>query len=98
MDEKADSLKYLDYIRKIPCIITGQPAEPHHLRAIGSSGERKKPSRRHYTAVPLSRDIHIAAHVLTSSKFKERYSINLWAEAHRLFTNYVLEYHINEKL
>ncbi|MFQ5445057.1 MAG: putative HNHc nuclease [Nitrospinales bacterium] len=56
------SLKYLDYIRSLPCAYCGQPAEPHHLKAVGMGRNRKRPMKEHLTTIPVCRQHHNEAH------------------------------------
>ena len=56
---KENSLEYLDYVRTLSCCVTGNPiAEPHHLEAIGMGANRNKPNYKHFTCVPVAREIH----------------------------------------
>lgn len=50
--------EYLAFIRRLPCVVTGQvPAEASHLRSLkhGSGLGLKSPDR---TAIPMSREVH----------------------------------------
>jgi len=78
-----NSLDYLNYIRKLPCSVCGQQAEPHHLEAIGMGMNRKKPTPRHYSAIPLCREHHTEIH-WNRQKFEEKYRFNSWKEAFKL--------------
>ncbi len=68
---------YLDYIRTTPCVVCGQPAEPHHLvtRARGGSD---------LETVPLCRVHHSEIHTVGRKQLEKKYHINLWREAHKL--------------
>ncbi len=59
-----DSKAHLDFIRSLPCCVTGHtPVDPHHLmRAVDD--RPKGAGRRHEDrwAIPLSRATHEAAH------------------------------------
>lgn len=73
-----DSLKYLDFIRGKFCCVSGLPAIPHHLKAVGMSRNRKKPIAEHYTAIPLDPLYHTELHLIGLKSFEKKYQINLW--------------------
>ena len=62
--------------------------DPDHLEAIGMGGNRKKPSQKHYSAVPLCRLHHTERHALGIPRFEDKYKINLWKEAFNLLRGY----------
>ena len=62
--------------------------DPDHLEAIGMGGNRKKPSQKHYSAVPLCRLHHTERHALGIPRFEDKYKINLWKEAFKLLRGY----------
>ena len=76
--------KYLEYIRKIPCLISGKVADPHHLTSRGAYGSD-------YTALPLARRYHTEIEQIGVKKFEEKYNINVWKEAHRLLERFMLQ-------
>ena len=85
------SLEYLDFIRDKACCVSGQSvADPHHLHAAGSESIRKKPSAKHFTAVPLSRNMHTEVHQIGMHKFQEKHRIQLWQESHYLFISFLV--------
>jgi hypothetical protein len=88
---KLYSLEYLDYIRTRPCCVTGQEiVDAHHLEAIGSRGHRNEPNTRHFTAIPICRELHTELHTIGIHKFQEKYNIQLWQEAMYLFVKWLL--------
>lgn len=79
---KENSLEYLDYVRTLSCCVTGNPiAEPHHLGAIGMGANRNKPNYKHFTCVPVAREIHIELHAKGINYVQEKYRVQLWQEA-----------------
>jgi hypothetical protein len=56
-----ESPKYEAYVRNLPCIICGGPAEPHHAKGIGglSGVGLKAPS---WAVMPLCRLCHESQH------------------------------------
>ena len=89
---KADSIKYLDYIRGCTCLVCFAPSpDPDHLEAIGMGGNRKKPTLKHYSAIPLCRLHHTERHALPLKDFEDKYKINLWYECFRLLRSYYAE-------
>ena len=86
---KQDSLKYLDYIRGCYCLICFSPnPDPDHLEAIGMGGNRKKPTLKHFSCIPLCRLHHTERHSLGTKGFEDKYKINLWKEAFKLIRGY----------
>tara|TARA_R100000278_G_scaffold116677_1_gene96215 strand:- start:12955 stop:13254 length:300 start_codon:yes stop_codon:yes gene_type:complete len=84
-----DSLKYLDYIRGCYCLICfSEKPDPDHLEAIGMGGNRRKPTLKHYSAIPLCRLHHSERHSLGTKRFEDKYKINLWYECFRLLRDY----------
>ena len=86
---KDDSLKYLDYVRSLNCLVcfTSSP-DPDHLEAIGMGGNRKKPTLKHYSCIPLCRLHHTERHSIGNTEFQAKYKINLWKEAFKLLRSY----------
>jgi len=86
---KADSIKYLDYIRGCTCLVCfASSPDPDHLEAIGMGGNRKKATPKHFSAIPLCRTHHTERHSLGIPRFEDKYKINLWKEAFRLLRGY----------
>ena len=84
-----ESLKYLDYIRGCYCLICfSEKPDPDHLEAIGMGGNRKKPTLKHYTCIPLCRLHHTERHAIGTTEFEAKYKINLWKEAFKLLREY----------
>tara|TARA_R100001198_G_scaffold71331_1_gene43655 strand:+ start:437 stop:742 length:306 start_codon:yes stop_codon:yes gene_type:complete len=86
---KDPSLKYLDYVRSLNCLVcfTSSP-DPDHLEAIGMGGNRKKPTLKHYSCIPLCRLHHTERHALPLKEFEDKYKINLWKEAFKILRGY----------
>ena len=81
-----DSLSYLDYIRGRYCLICfTEGPDPDHLEAIGMGGNRKKPTLKHFSCIPLCRLHHTERHALTLREFEDKYKINLWYECFRIY-------------
>lgn len=49
---------YLSYLRTLPCVITGAPAEPHHIVGHWMRGSGKRTSD--FLAFPLAPELHRA--------------------------------------
>lgn len=89
---KEYSLEYLDFIRAKQCCVSGKSvADPHHLHALGMGANRKKPNARHFTCVPLSRDMHTELHQQGMAYFQQKYKIDLWQEAYYFFVNFLVQ-------
>ena len=93
---KLSSKKYLDYIRKKPCLVCGlQPCDPDHLKARGM-GNANRDGHRDFSCIPLCRIHHSERHQIGNQKFENKYNINLWKDAFNLLSNY-LKYEIHSK-
>jgi hypothetical protein len=85
------SLEYIDFIRDKACCVSGDSiADPHHLHAVGMGQNRKKPSAKHFTCVPLSREMHTELHKIGTQAFEKKYNISLWQEAYYLFISFLV--------
>jgi hypothetical protein len=88
---KLYSLEYIEYIRTRPCCVSGDTVvDAHHLEAIGSRGQRYEPNTRHFSAIPICRELHTELHTIGIHKFQEKYNIQLWQEAMYLFAKWLL--------
>ena len=88
---KDKSLEYIDYIRDHECLVCFKSfVDPDHLEAIGMGGNRKKPSLKHYSCIPLCRIHHTERHSLGLPRFEKKYKINLWKEAFRILRKYLI--------
>jgi hypothetical protein len=85
------SLEYIDFIREKACCVSGKSvADPHHLIAIGMGQNRKNPSAKHFTCIPLSREMHTELHKMGTQAFEIKYNISLWQEAYYLFISFLV--------
>ena len=88
---KDKSLEYIDYIRDQECLVCFKSfVDPDHLEAIGMGGNRKKPSLKHYSCIPLCRIHHTERHSLGLPRFEKKYKINLWKEAFRILRKFLI--------
>jgi len=86
------SLDYVDFIRGKQCCVSGNHvADPHHLHAIGMGANIKKPNARHFTCIPLSRDMHTELHQIGMQRFQDKYKVDLWQEAYYFFINFLVQ-------
>lgn len=77
--QRKDSRKYLDFLRQLPCIVTGRAAtEPAHLRLNGTGGTGIKPED--CFAVPLNYELH-----RQQNGMAEGATWLKWAQEHPLF-------------
>ena len=58
------------------CCVCGQPADLHHVHAIGMSGNRKEMVHEGLEVMPLCRIHHTEMHQYTRERFLEMYHIN----------------------
>tara|TARA_R100001163_G_C4987738_1_gene141503 strand:+ start:306 stop:620 length:315 start_codon:yes stop_codon:yes gene_type:complete len=89
---KTYSEEYLEYIKKLPCCVTGTnvSVDAHHLEHIGMGHDRKQPNQKHFTAVPLNRIMHTEVHAIGLNKFQSKYNVQLWQEAYYYFAKWLL--------
>ena len=91
-EQKLSSKKYLEYIRKQPCLVCGsQPCDPDHLEARGMGGANKD-GYKDYTCVPLCRYHHGERHSGGNLYFESKYQINLWKDAFNLLRRYFVRH------
>jgi len=76
--------KYLEHIRKHPCVVPGclNKTDAHHLKTVGSG-------RNDYTAIPLCRTHHTEIHYSGNESFNDKYSIDVWREAFESYFRWV---------
>jgi len=82
--------EYIKYIKSKSCLVcANQLVDADHLLTIGMGGNRRKPTWKDYTCIPLCREHHTERHV-NWKKFEEKYRINTWQEAFKLLLEYVV--------
>ncbi len=72
------SLLYVAWVRTQPCCMCGRAGEPHHVSKIGSGGNRKKVSKKHFKSLSLCRIPHHRDADLGPKIFEEKHGINIW--------------------
>ena len=79
------TLDHLPFVRSKPCSVKSPdckgPIIAHHLKAVGSGNDRKRPSYRHLSTVPLCGFHHIHIHGIGLKAFEEKYEINMFEYA-----------------
>lgn len=56
------SRSYLDWVRTLPCVISGaQGVDPHHVKGHGMGGSVTAPD---YMTIPLTREEHTKFHTI----------------------------------
>ncbi len=89
---REDSLAYIKYIKNEECLICFKhPVDPDHLESIGMGGNRKKPTLKHYSCVPLCRLHHTERHSIGLTAFQSKYKIDIWKQAFILFRRYYID-------
>lgn len=76
------SAKHLNFIRKQPCIITGEKGEACHIRILSDGGTSIKPSD--FYCISLHTDLHRQQHYLGEISFYQKWSINPFTLAKEL--------------
>ena len=77
-------LEHLAKVRKMPCLVCGHEASPHHLKTVGLGRNRKRELIEHKTVIPLCTIHHTEIHQIGIRRFNEKYNIDCWREAFRL--------------
>jgi len=82
--------KYLEYIRKQPCLLCGERrVDADHLETIGMGGDRRKRTQKDLTCIPLCRKHHQERHAIGNEKVRQKYYIDVWREAFNLLRRYI---------
>jgi len=76
------SKKYLDYVRKQPCLICGYPSEAHHVKTKGAGGCDA-------WTVPLCRLHHSGCHHFGKDTFFERHGLDVYEELFKMTKGYI---------
>ncbi len=96
MDLKKETKEYLSFVRSHPCLVCNESSvDADHLQARGMGGRKNKGTHTgsliDFSTVPLCRIHHTERHSIGTTKFQEKYNINLWREAFMLIRDwYVL--------
>ena len=87
-----DNKDYIKYIKSHFCMVCGKsPVDPDHLEAIGMGGDRKKPTLKDYSCIPLCREHHSERLSIGNIRFEKKHNLNLWKEVFHLFRKYIFE-------
>jgi hypothetical protein len=79
------STEYLEWIRTMPCVITGSfPVDAHH--AVGKHGRGEKASD--FGVIPLARELHMEYHDKGREYFENKYNVDIT----ELVLNYLHRY------
>jgi|GEM_PF-2985457 len=87
------SLEYLESRRWGLCDVPGcnEPADPHHLKAVGMGDDRREPSPRHYTADRLCKAHHTECEQISLEGFEKKYKVDLWWIALKSYVAWIVE-------
>ena len=83
------SAKYRKFVSSQPCIISGQPAEPHHVRLHSNAGTGLKPSD--YWCLPISRELHIKWHTKGTKFMEKEYGFDVYQELFKMTSKWIEE-------
>ena len=79
------SKKYLEYIRKQPCVVCGNTlTQAHHVKTVGSGGGDE-------WAIPLCRNCHQMIHLVGRDTFFKRHEVNIQQELFNMVSDYLKE-------
>lgn len=67
-------VKYLNWLKRLPCLLCGGESEPHHIPEVGHGGKGIKTDDKR--AIPLCHKHHMEFHNNGRSSFASMYSIN----------------------
>lgn len=86
--EKVIDEAYKKYILSHSCLVCPRrEVDPDHLRARGTGSA----SQNDYSLIPLCREHHSERHQLGNSRFEQRHAVNLWKEAWRLLSCWLID-------
>ena len=78
------SKKYLDYIRKQPCVVCGHTStQAHHVKTVGSGGGDE-------WAIPLCVPCHQTIHLVGRDTFFRRLKVNIQQELFNMVAGYLI--------
>jgi hypothetical protein len=81
---------YKVYILSHSCLVCpSRDVDGDHLVARG----RGSASQNDYSLIPLCRQHHAERHQIGDAKFQVRYTVNLWREAWRLLSAWIVKHH-----
>lgn len=68
--KRYENKTYREYIKSLPCCITGQSdVDPHHVKSVGSGGSD-------LTMIPLAHELHQECHSIGLKTFQAKYNID----------------------
>ena len=67
------------------------PVDADHLEAIGMGGDRKKPTLKDFSCIPLCRIHHRERHDMGNIRFEKKHNLNLWKEVFYLLRGYIFK-------
>jgi len=79
--------KYIEFIKKQPCCVTGHQwgaQDPHHTKSRGSGGSD-------LTCVPLIHRLHVECEQIGNKTFQKKYDINFKVIQFELLQKFVEE-------
>lgn len=93
--EKIVDEEYKIYIVSHACLVcTNRETDGDHLVARGTGSA----SQNDYSLVPLCRQHHSERHQLGNAKFEIKYSVNLFKEAWRLLSSWIVRRQLQAEL
>jgi len=82
------SEKYLEFIRKQPCIVCGyKTTQAHHIRFANNSGTASKPSDT--WTIPLCKLHHLEYHQIGRDTFYDRHGVDVFLDLFTLTRKYI---------
>ncbi len=84
------SLEFRNFVVSKPCVVPGCKKRPDgaHNKAVGTGGDRKKPSYRHFSIAPICRTHHQEQEKNTL-EFENKYRVNLGLYTLGLFIEFL---------
>jgi len=77
------SKKYLEYIRKQPCVVCGHTlTQAHHVKTVGSGGGDE-------WVIPLCIPCHQMIHMIGRDTFFRRHKVNIQQELFEMVSGYL---------
>ena len=92
LDIEKHAKKYIEFVKSkqycTACFTRGD-VDADHLRTVGMGNNRKNPSKRDFTCIPLCRKHHTERGAIGKDEFNRKHNIDVWEDAHYLLMEYI---------
>lgn len=88
-DLLSKSLDFPPWVAEKSCAVCPNPSDAHHMVAVGSGGNRKKESLRHYSCINFCRLHHGLYHQHGLVWFEKKFNIEIWKHVASLILEFI---------